>query len=198
MSNPAFTSVYLEGERRELRSLYEKMKRLQDRKKPLVENGFYYPQRWLGNLVTRLGGDYHDVYCRGTWSDLKLSKDYLYFFTETVSQPPFRLLKLIENVYPSLSFYFEAEGDDWDCLLTNDAEGKYYPYRYLVDSDMGYEYFVELKEVCQFLSPRITIVGQSEDQLYEAINEWEENNNDPILYIIIKKVEVLNNDELWD
>jgi hypothetical protein len=198
MSNPAFTSVYLEGERRELRSLYEKMKRLQDRKKPLVENGFYYPQRWLGNLVTRLGGDYHDVYCRGTWSDLKLSKDYLYFFTETVSQPPFRLLKLIENVYPSLSFYFEAEGDDWDCLLTNDAEGKYYPYRYLVDSDMGYEYFVELEEVCQFLSPRITIVGQSEDQLYEAINEWEENNNDPILYIIIKKVEVLNNDELWD
>ena len=198
MSNPAFTSVYLEGERRELRSLYEKMKRLQDRKKPLVENGFYYPQRWLGNLVTRLGGDYHDVYCRGTWSDLKLSKDYLYFFTETVSQPPFRLLKLIENVYPSLSFYFGAEGDDWDCLLTNDAEGKYYPYRYLVDSDMGYEYFVELEEVCQFLSPRITIVGQSEDQLYEAINEWEENNNDPILYIIIKKVEVLNNDELWD
>lgn len=198
MSNPAFTSVYLEGERRELRSLYEKMKRLQDRKKPLVENGFYYPQRWLGNLVTRLGGDYHDVYCRGTWSDLKLSKDYLYFFTETVSQPPFRLLKLIENVYPSLSFYFEAEGDDWDCLLTNDAEGKYYPYRYLVDSDMGYEYFVELEEVCQFLTPRITIVGQSEDQLYEAINEWEENNNDPILYIIIKKVEVLNNDELWD
>ena len=198
MSNPAFTSVYLEGERRELRSLYEKMKRLQDRKKPLVENGFYYPQRWLGNLVTRLGGDYHDVYCRGTWSDLKLSKDYLYFLTETVSQPPFRLLKLIENVYPSLSFYFEAEGDDWDCLLTNDAEGKYYPYRYLVDSDMGYEYFVELEEVCQFLSPRITIVGQSEDQLYEAINEWEEKNNDPILYIIIKKVEVLNNDELWD
>lgn len=198
MSNPAFTSVYLEGERRELRSLYEKMKRLQDRKKPLVENGFYYPQRWLGNLVTRLGGDYHDVYCRGTWSDLKLSKDYLYFFTETVSQPPFRLLKLIENVYPSLSFYFEAEGDDWDCLLTNDTEGKYYPYRYLIDSDMGYEYFVELEEVCQFLTPRITIVGQSEDQLYEAINEWEENNNDPILYIIIKKVEVLNNDELWD
>lgn len=198
MSNPAFTSVYLEGERRELRSLYEKMKRLQDRKKPLVENGFYYPQRWLGNLVTRLGGDYHDVYCRGTWSDLKLSKDYLYFFTETVSQPPFRLLKLIENVYPSLAFYFEAEGDDWDCLLTNDTEGKYYPYRYLIDSDMGYEYFVELEEVCQFLSPRITIVGQSEDQLYEAINEWEENNNDPILYIIIKKVEVLNNDELWD
>lgn len=63
---------------------------------------------------------------------------------------------------------------------------------------MGYEYFIELEEVCQFLSPRITIVGQSEDNLYEAIDEWEENNNDLNKYIIIKKVEVINNDELWE
>ena len=63
---------------------------------------------------------------------------------------------------------------------------------------MGYEYFIELEEVCQFLSPRITIVEQSEDKLYEAIDEWEENNNDLNKYIIIKKVEVINNDELWE
>ena len=66
MSNPAFMSVCFEGEQRELRSLYGKMKRLQERKKPLVENSFYYPTRWLGNLVIRLGADWHDVYCRGT------------------------------------------------------------------------------------------------------------------------------------
>ena len=191
-------SVYFEGERRELRSLYEKMKRLQKRKKPLVENSFYHPQRWLGNLVTRLGGDYHVVYCRGTWDCLKMSGKTLFFTTETAYQPPFRLLKLIESVYPSLSFYFEAEGDEWDCLLTNDAEGKYFPYHYLIDSDMGYEYFIELEEVYKHLSPRITIVGRSDDLLYESINEWEENNNDPDHYIIIKKVEVLSTDELWE
>ena len=33
MSNPAFMSVCFEGERRELRSLYGKMKRLQEREK---------------------------------------------------------------------------------------------------------------------------------------------------------------------
>ena len=55
MSNPAFMSVCFEGDRRELKSLYGKMKRLQERKKSLVENGFYCPQRWLGYLVTRLG-----------------------------------------------------------------------------------------------------------------------------------------------
>lgn len=89
MSNPAFMSVCFEGDKRELKSLYGKMKRLQERKKPLVENGFYYAQRWLGNLVKRLGGDYNEVYCRGTWDDLYLMKDHLYFFTETAWEPPF-------------------------------------------------------------------------------------------------------------
>ena len=109
-------SVCFEGERRELKSLYGKMKRLQERKKPLVENGFYCPQRWLGNLVTRLGGNWQDVYCKGEWDNLKLTDSYLYFFTETAWQPPFSLLKLIQRCYPSLSFYFAAEGDDWDVI----------------------------------------------------------------------------------
>ena len=198
MSNPVFMSVVFEGKRRELRSLYGKMKRLQERKKPLVENGFYYPTLWLGNLATRLGANWQEVYCGGTWDGLRLRNGLLTFDTETASQPPFKLLKLIRKTYPSLSFYFKAEGDDWDWFLTNDAEGKYYPDRFLVDSDLGYEYFVDLEGVCQFLSTRITIVGKSEDLLYEAIDEWEENNNDPNQYIIIKKVEVLSNDELWD
>ena len=142
MSNPAFMSVCFEGEQRELRSLYGKMKRLQERKKPLVENSFYYPTRWLGNLVTRLGADWHDVYCRGTWSYLELKKNRLYFFTETAWRPPFTLLKLIQIVYPSLTFYFSAEGDDWDAYLTNDAEGKYFPSRYVVDCEPDIEYFI--------------------------------------------------------
>lgn len=198
MSNLVFMSVCFKGDQRQLKSLYGKMKRLQERKEPLVKNDYYHSKQWLGNLVKRLGANYNNVYCRGTWDCLRMNEKSLYFTTETASQPPFRLLKLIANVYPSLSFYFEAEGDDWECLLTNDVEGIFFPYHYLVDSDMGYEYFIELEEVCQFLSPRITIVGQSEDNLYEAIDEWEENNNDLNKYIIIKKVEVINNDELWD
>ena len=66
MSNPVFTDIVLEGGIGEVRSLYGKMKRLQERKKPLVENSFHEPKRWLGNLVTRLGEDWHEVYCRGT------------------------------------------------------------------------------------------------------------------------------------
>ena len=97
MSNPAFMSVSIVGDRRQMRSLYGKMLRLQNRKKPLVENGFYYPKRWLGNLVVRLGGDYNEVYCRGTWDNLQLDEKQLYFFTESAWQAPFEVLGLIQK-----------------------------------------------------------------------------------------------------
>ena len=99
MSNPAFMSVFFEGDRRELSSLFGKMKRLQEKKEPLVENSFYHPTRWLGNLVSRLGADWHNIYCRGEWSELKLTGNYLYFFTETAWMPPFGILKLIQKKF---------------------------------------------------------------------------------------------------
>ena len=44
MSNPAFMSVCFEGEKRELRSLYGKMKRLQEREKHKALLLSYTPQ----------------------------------------------------------------------------------------------------------------------------------------------------------
>lgn len=114
MSNLVFMSACFEGDQRQLKSLYGKMKRLQEREKPLLKNGYYHSKQWLGNLVKRLGAKYNSVYCGGTWDCLKMHEKTLSFTTETSSKPPFRLLKLIENVYPSLSFYFEAEEDDWE------------------------------------------------------------------------------------
>ena len=199
MSNPAFMSVCFEGERRELKSLYVKMKRLQERKEPLVRNGFYNPQRWLGNLVTRLGANWHDIYCRGEWDTLKLTDSYLYFFTETAWKPPFALLKLIQKVYPSLSFYFSAEGDDWDEYLTNDAEGKYFSSRYIVDCEPDIEYFDTIEEACQHLAAYIgKPVAANWEALSQAAEEWNDDNPDTDWPINAKQFEVIGNDELWD
>ena len=194
MSNPAFMSVCFEGERRELKSLYGKMKRLQERKKPLVENGFYYPIRWLGNLVTRLGADRHEVYCRGEWSFLELKKNHLYFFTETAWKPPFTLLKLIQKVYPSLSFYFSAEGDDWDAYLTNDVEGKYFTSRYIVDCEPDIEYFDTIEEASNYLSSYIgKPVAATWKALNETAEEWNDEHPDTDWPINVKQFEIIGN-----
>ncbi len=197
MSNPVFMSVCFEGKQRELRALYGEMKRLQESEKPLVQNGFYYPTRWLGNLVTRLGADWHDVFCRGTWSDLELKKNHLYFCTETAWQPPFALLKLIQKVYPSLRYYFEAEGDGWDAYLTNDAEGKYYSNRYVVDCEPDIEYFDTIEEASNHLSAYVgKPVAATWQALCEAANEWNVDNPDTDWFINVKQIEVIRNDEL--
>ena len=101
-------SVCFEGERRELKSLYGKMKRLQERKKPLVENGFYCPQRWLGNLVTRLGANWREVYCRGEWSNLKLTDSYLYFFTETAWRRTNEIFSVVASLLSSSVTYISG------------------------------------------------------------------------------------------
>ena len=164
-----------------------------------MENGFYYPTRWLGNLVTRLGADWHDVYCRGTWSYLELKKSHLYFFTETAWQPPFALLKLIQKVYPSLSFYFSAEGDDWDTYLTNDVEGRHFSSRYIVDLEPDIEYFNTIEDACQHLADYIgKPVAASWEALYQATEEWNDDNPDADWPINVKQFEIIGNDELWD
>lgn len=199
MSNPASMSVVFEGKRRELKSLYGKMKRLQERKKPLVKNGFYCPQQWLGNLVTKLGADWHQVYCRGEWSNLKLTENYLYFFTETAWQPPFGLLKLIQKVYPSLTFYFSVEGDGWDAYFTNDKDGRHFTSRFIVDLEPDIEYFDTIEEACAHLSAYIDKpVAASWDALYEAAEEWNDDNPDADWPINVKQFELIDNDELWD
>ena len=168
------------------------MLRLQNRKKPLVENGFYYPKRWLGNLVKRLGANWQDVYCRGTWDHLKLDCKSLYFFTETAWQAPFEVLQLIQNVYPGLKIYFSAEGDGWDFYLTNDKEGRFFTSRYELDMPPENDYYDSIEEVAERIGAYIGHhVKPTIEAIYAAIDEFDEANDDIDTYINLKEFEVV-------
>jgi len=196
MSNPAFTSVCIEGDRREVRSLYGKMMRLQEREKPLVENGYFYPTRWLGNLVVRLGADWREVTSRGTWDFLGMENGHLFFMTQTAWNPPYELFHLILQRFPGLHVYFEAEGDDWDSYLTNDGEGRYFTSRYVIDAEPDVEYFDTIAEARTHLE---AIVGRplAEDwhALYEAAEEWNDQHPVANWPICVKRFEVLEDGE---
>jgi hypothetical protein len=180
-----------------MRSLYGKMLRLQNRKKPLVENGFYNPKRWLGNLVAELGADWREVYCRGTWDDLKLDRKSLYFFTETAWQAPFEVLGLIQKVYPGLEIYFSAEGDGWDSYLTNDKEGRFFPSRFELDMPPENDYYDTIEEVAECIG---TYLGRhiepTKEAVYAAIDEFDETNDDMDAYINLKEFEEVTLSEM--
>jgi len=190
-------SVCIVGDRRQLRSLYQKMLRLQNRKKPLIENGFYHPERWLGNLVSRLGGDYNEVYCRGTWDDLDLNRESLYFFTESAWNAPFDLLRLIQKVYPGLEIFFSAVGDDWDSYLTNDAERRFFTNRFELDMPPDNDYYDSIEEVAELVGNYIGHhIEPTKEAVYQAIEEWEDENEDLDDYINLKEFEIVSLDEV--
>ena len=170
MPNWCTTSYALIGERKEVRSLYNKMKRLQERKTPIVPNGFGVA--WLGCLVKSLGKDPKGVYCRGRWYNLKLSDEgVLTFDTEHAWSRPVEVEMLIESAFPSVKIYFLEEELGMDIFQTNDISGEFFKQTIIIDEESeGMEYYDEegaLKHLSELMGRSVT----SWDEAKEAVNE---------------------------
>ena len=81
MPNWAYSSYRIVGKAEEVQDLYSKLQQLENMQEPLVENGFGL--LWLGCLVTILGGNWNDIYCRGKIIDFSLDDGILSIETET-------------------------------------------------------------------------------------------------------------------
>ena len=194
MPNWCYSSYVIEGKKKELQSLHSKMKRLEKRKKSLVENGF--GKTWLGNLVTRLGGDWQKVYCRGSWSDLDWNGSILRFNTETAWGPMTEVFKFIKNIYPSLEIYYMAEEDGNGVFITNDTEGRYFRDRYRIEYDCDYEYFTTIEGVYEYVSGIIGKELNSKAAMEAAINDWNDNTEDDDRKIYFVEYEVVADEHL--
>ena len=140
MPNCCTTSYVISGPKKDVRSLYDRMKRLQSRKESLLPNGF--GKTWLGNLVRRLGADRHPVDCRsewtdlnGEWFDLRMKGGDLRFNTRTAWSRCKEVEDVIEDKYPDLSVWFLSEELGCDIFETNDATGEIFPERVIIDTE---------------------------------------------------------------
>ena len=107
MPNWCSTAYVVEGDAQEVKSLYELMNGLQERKEPSVKNGF--GTTWLGCLVDALGRDWNEVSCRGCWTDLEMNGDILKFTTETAWAPCNETFDLVCRKFPSIRYYYQTE-----------------------------------------------------------------------------------------
>ena len=186
MPNWCSTAYAIEGDAKEIKSLYELMKRLEDMEKPSVENGF--GTTWLGCLVDALGKDWHNVHCRGSWSCIELEDDVLKFSTETAWSPCNETFDLVLEKYPSLRYYFQAEEPGIGIYETNDEDGTYFSDRYFLDActpDEEYisEYFEELEDAFQWLEEKAGKPVRSVEDVEALAAEWEEQNEDAFCYL---------------
>jgi hypothetical protein len=194
MANTCFTAYVIDGKRKEVQSLFSKMNYLEKRKKPL--EGSSFGNKWLGNLVIKLGGDWRKIYCRGAWSDLEWNGSILRFNTETAWGPMNEVFKFIKTIYPSLKIYYQAEEDGMGVFITNDTDGCYFSDRFRVEYDLDYEYFTTLNGVCGYVSGIIGKEVSTKAELEAAINEWNGDQEDDDKMIYFNEYEVVPDEHL--
>lgn len=191
MPNWCSTSYVVTGDKNEVRDLYEKMRSLEEREKPLVKNGFGVT--WLGNLVTLLGRSWEEVYCRGEWSELivDIEGNELRFCTMTAWAELRQLRHFLQEKYPSLTFYFRSEEPGMCVFQTNDKEGIYFPERYKVEHwDEEDEYCTDLEEVFDMFSDITGTTVQNLEEMNKAIDQYNEvHEHEPIYVYVFETVE---------
>uniref|UniRef100_UPI00321AA733 hypothetical protein n=2 Tax=Bacteroidales TaxID=171549 RepID=UPI00321AA733 len=181
MPNWCTTAYVIEGDAQEIKSLYELMKDLQDRKTPAVKNGF--GTSWLGCLVDALGKDWDKVSCRGDWANLEMVGETLRFTTETAWGPCNETFDLVCEKFPSFRYYYQTEEPGMGFYETNDSEGKYFTDKYIVDlctveGKYFCEYFADRESLFAWLGEVAGKTVRSEQDAKALFEEWAQENPD--------------------
>lgn len=147
------------GNTNQLISLHDVMKELENTEDSLVENGF--GNRWLGNLVIKLGGDWEKIYCRGSWENLGIEKDFskLYFDFDIAHGSVSEMIQFINSIYPDIKLYYQTL--DQDILETNDTQGIYFPQRYCFGINGWWDYYSTVEELKEHIERYIDCIVPS-------------------------------------
>lgn len=186
MPNWCSTAYAIEGDANELQSLYELMKKLQERQEPSVPNGF--GTTWLGCLVDALGENWEKVYCRGSWYDLEFNGKVLTFNTETAWSPCNKTLDEVCKKYPTLSYLYRSEEPGMVLYYTNDEEGRFFSDRFYVEvctpeEEYYTEYFTDLQSVYEWLEKISDMQVQSQQDVDTIVKQWQKEYADAYCYI---------------
>ena len=164
---PNWASVTYEcvGDPKDIRRLNGALMYIDKRKTTIVPNGF--GKWWLGNLVTKLGGNWEQYPCRGDITSYSLENETtLMIWQNTAWGEQEGVRKIIEEKLPSIKIYFQEEEPGCGLFATNSF--KHFPERYLLDSYEEPLYFETIDEATQCVSD---IVGYPIEPSFEAIDQ---------------------------
>ena len=164
---PNWASVTYEcvGNPNNIRQLHDALKYIDKRKTSIVPNGF--GKWWLGNLVTRLGGNWEDYPCRGEITSYSLEDaSTLMIWQNTAWGEQDGVRRIIEEKLPSIKVYFQEEEPGCGLFATNSFE--HFTERYLLDSYEEPLHFETIEEAAKCVSD---IVGHPIEPSVETIDQ---------------------------
>lgn len=181
MANWCSTNYIIDGDKNELKSLYELIK-------PLYDKHTY--ELWLGDVVSALGKDPDEVYCRGSIEYLDFDGDKITMDTESAWARCDEVDDVIKERFPHLRMFFYSEELGCSICETNDREGIYFDYDpYYLDTGDEIEFNTE-EEVCEILTG---ITGEKCESIKEANGIIERYNDaDPDNRIVLMKLKYVD------
>lgn len=177
MPNWAYVTYKCIGDAKDIKRLYEILEDIDTG----IPNDF--GRWWLGNLVTKLGGDWNQYRCRGEIINYRRESDtVLMIYQNTAWGEQEGVRKIIEEKLPSVEVYFQEEESGCELYATNSFE--HFPERYLLDSYNEPAYYATIEGAAEDVSE---IVGHKVDPNVEAINQalddyLEEHGSDDVWY----------------
>lgn len=163
------------------------MKDLEGLDHPLIENGF--GNTYLACLVAKLGADPDDMYCRGCWDEAWMDGDVLRFEVESAWDYPEDVINLLKEKFRGINIYWMASEPGLSVYKTNDAKGKYFSSRYLVDTEMDVEYFDTWSDCVKYVEDLTKQSITTMESAQEAAEDF--NNREVNRYIYIYKYKIL-------
>lgn len=156
MANWATTSYRIENKLENLQELHNLCKAFLNKERPVMEEGA--SEEWEGNIILALGIDKGSGYLRGFIQECELEDGVLRIeANEAWGATDFR--HLLEGHYEDMKVYYIVEEEGCEVYATNDVEGKYFSYRFAVDScvegEDEFEYFKTEAEALQYIAGRL-------------------------------------------
>ena len=188
MANWATTLYRIESKSEDLQELHNLCKAFLNKERPVMEEGASEERE--GNIILALGIDKGSSYLRGFIQECELEDGVLRIeASEAWGATDFR--HLLEGHYEDMKVYYIVEEEGCEVYATNDVEGKYFSYRFAVDScvegEDEFEYFKTEAEALQYIAGRLNRNSIS----VEEIKEWNEEHELDDDYISLHEYEIV-------
>ena len=177
MANTCFTVYKCVGKREQLDELAEALHRIIDRGMSVVENK--WGKTWLGWLVSALYGNADAYPLRGKICDYNYDGGVLTITQETEWEEQRGLRIFLKERFPEIDIYYKDEEPGTEVFVTNDAEGRFFPFRYLLEANDDALYFRSLEEAAEAVTEIVGHkVAADEEKIDEALDDYMEEHEE--------------------
>lgn len=188
MANWATTSYRIEGNQKDLQEVFDLCEAFCSGERPAMEQNA--AKDWEGNIISALGMVTRGVYLRGFIQSYELTGGLLSIEAEEAwGATDFR--HLLECHYKDMKVYFIVEEDGEGVFATNDTEGKYFAFRFIVDScvdgENEIEEFKSEKEALAYVANRL----KCDSVTIEEIDLWNREHEYDDDYIDVHEFKIV-------